>query len=222
MARNKFAGIFNQITASIVENAVDGQTIRELARKIGFAYSAVYKWVNVLEEYGVLSIEKKGNKNLIWVNKNFVYEQFLKLIEAIHSTEKERAFWKIVKHFSGIRFVKSTAAVIWTQGAYITGDFFDRIYYLEVREKSITSFCRLLQKYSIGYCFGEKIKKVRPLVCLKKEKDFKIVRKNGLPVMPLTELVKWCKSLELESILEKLNEIYKLGLKIKYAEIYRI
>ena len=38
--------------------------------------------------------------------------------------------------------------------------------------------------------------------------------------MPLFELVKWSKKLQLENILEQLNLLYGLKLKEKYAEVH--
>ena len=38
-------GIINEITTAIITEAKDGESIRSLASKIGFAYSAVYKWI---------------------------------------------------------------------------------------------------------------------------------------------------------------------------------
>ena len=62
--------IVNEITADIVKNAENGESIYSLAAKIGFAYSAVYRWISELEKYGVISLIRKGNKNVIKINKN--------------------------------------------------------------------------------------------------------------------------------------------------------
>ena len=54
--------IVNEITMNIVKNAEDGESIYSLASRMGFAYSAVYKWISELERYGVISLIRKGNK----------------------------------------------------------------------------------------------------------------------------------------------------------------
>jgi len=41
-----------------------------------------------------------------------------------------------------------------------------------------------------------------------------------LPLTTLEEVVKWCKKLKLEPILEQLNILYKIPIKQKYSEIY--
>lgn len=215
--------IINPITVNIIKNAKNGETIRNLANRIGFAYSAVYKWVSVLQDYDVLRLRKKGNKTIIGVNKNLIYKKFLQLYNAISTIEKDRKFWYLVKHLKlKIRFVKGTAIVIWTKGSYITGDFFDRLYSLEVYKKDLSPLKKVLQRNNIDYCTSEeKVKKInkRPLIYITTKRDFIIARKDGLPIMPLIELVKWCKKLFLDAVLEQLDLLYNLKLKIKYAEI---
>ena len=211
--------MINQITMSIIKHAKDGETIHSLAKKIGFAYSAVYHWVNVLEDYDILHMIKKGNKNIIKISKNEIYKRCMELNKSIDTVEKDKVFWNIVKRANlRVRFVQSTAVVIWTHGSYITGDFSDRVYFLEVAEKDTDNLKQLLKKYSISYT-EDKITEERPLIYIIKKKSFTTERKNGLPVMPLKELVSWCKRLYLDSILEQLNELYHLDLKIEYAEI---
>src|SRR3989344_8320988 len=124
--------IINQITSSIVKHDEDGKTIHSLTKKTGFAYSAVYKWIMILKDYDIIHLVEKGNKDIIKINKNNIYKKFIELDKAISTVEKDRFFWKIIKErVLRIRFVKSTAVVVWTQGGYITGDFLKNIYFLE-------------------------------------------------------------------------------------------
>jgi|SRR3989344_2874718 len=212
--------IINQITNSIIKNTKDGETIRRLAEKTGFAYSAVYKWVMILKDYEVISLIEKGNKSIIKINKNEIYRKFLELDNAVDIVEKDKVFWNIVKKIKiKIRFTKSTGVVIWTMGGYITGDFLDKIYFLEVYHKDLISFKKVLEKHNIAYSENEIINK-RPLILIKANKNkFKIKYKEELPVIPLNELIKWCKKLYLDNVLEQLNSIYNLNLKSKYSEI---
>src|SRR3989344_3915065 len=174
-------GMINEITASIVKNARDGESIHSLSAKIGFAYSAVYKWVSELEGYGVISLIRKGNKNVIKINRNLIYKKFKELSNAVSSIEKDRAFWDLIKTLRlRARFVKGTAAAIWTQGSFITGDFYDRIYFLEVDRKDLPSLKNILKKQGISYAEKE-ISAKRPLVCIIPGDGFRIARKGGLP-----------------------------------------
>ena len=187
----KIMKIVNEITVEIVKNAKDGESIYSLASKTGFAYSAVYKWVCELEKYGVINLIRKGNKNVIKINKNLIYNKFRELDYAISVIEKDNAFWEFIKSLKlKIRFVRGTAAVIWTRGSFITGDFYDRIYFLEVEDKDSDDLKKILEKRGIAYS-EDIINNKRPFVIIIKKQAFEIERKNGLPVMPLRELVEW-------------------------------
>lgn len=211
--------IVNKITLDIVKNAKDGESIRSLAAKIGFAYSAVYRWISELEKYGVINLIRKRNRNVIKINRNLIYKKFMELDNAVSVIEKDNIFWRLIRSLKlRARFAKGTAATIWTQGSFITGDFYDRIYFLEVYKKDKNALKKILRRYRIVYT-EKKLSSKRPLVYIISKEKFKIERKNGLPVMPLNELVKWCKELYLENILEQLDLLYRLKLKTQYSDI---
>ncbi len=211
--------VINEITVDIVKNAKDGESIYSLASKIGFAYSAVYKWISELEKYGVISLIRKGNKNVIKINKNLIYKKFKELDNAVSVIEKDNTFWGLVKTLKlKMRFVKGTAATIWTKGGFITGDFYDRIYFLEVEKKDGDKLKNSLKKEGIAYTEGTSNNK-RPLVWIIEKENLEIEKKDGLPVMPLRELVEWGKELHLDNILEQLDNLYNLGLNARYAEV---
>lgn len=75
-----------------------------------------------------------------------------------------------------------------------------------------------MKKQGIAYTEGE-MNNQRPLVWIIQKKDFRSEKKQGLPIMPLGELVSWSEELHLENILEQLNMLYNLGLNVKYAEV---
>ena len=211
--------IVNEITRNIVKNAEDGESIYSLALKMGFAYSAVYRWVSELERYGVISLIRKGNKNVIKINKNLIYKKFKELDDVVSIIERDNKFWKLVKTLKlRMRFVKGTATTIWTRGGFITGDFYDRIYFLEVDKKDVNTFKGVLKEERIAYTEG-KANNQRPLVWIVQRDNFKVERKDGLPIMPLNELVEWGKKLHLENILEQLDILYNLRLNVKYSEV---
>ncbi len=211
--------IINEITVEIVKNVKDKESIRSLASKTGFAYSAVYMWVAELEKYGVVNLIRKGNKNIITINRNAIYRKFKELDDAVSVVEKDNCFWKLTKTLKlKMRFVKGTAAAIWTRGSFITGDFYDRIYFLEVEKKESDSLKKALKKEGISYTEGEGSRK-RPLVWIAQKERIKVERENSLPVMPLQELITWAKKLHLENILEQLERTHHVGLHAKYSEV---
>jgi len=212
--------IINEITIKIIRNAGNGESIRSLANKTGFAYSAVYNWILRLEKYGVIKIMRKGNKNVIKMNKNLIYQKFIELDDAVSIIEKDKEFWELIRNTKlRIRFVKGTAIAIWTKGSFITGDFYDKIYFLEVFPRDINFLKKILNEKNIAYTEGSLINK-RPLVCIIPRKSFRTAKINSLPAMPLKELVEYCKRLYLDNVLEQLDLLYKLNLNERYSEIY--
>ena len=213
--------VINPITSAIVKNAMDGETIKSLSDKIGFAYSAVYKWIMVLKEHDVIYLIEKGNRSIIKVNKNNIYRKFIELNDAVAIVEKDRMFWDLIKNIKlKIRFIESTAIVVWTQGSYITGDFLEKIYFLEVYHRDLNRLKKILKKQKIDYSEKREMTGKRPVVYLTSCKnEFRIKHREGLPVVPLQELVRWCKKLHLENVLEQLDSLYSLNLSAKYSEI---
>lgn len=213
--------IINEITIKIIRNARDGESIRSLANKIGFAYSAVYSWILKLEEYEVIRIIRKGNKNIIKINnKNVIYHKFRELDNAVSVIDKNNEFWEFIKNTKlRIRFVKGTAITIWTKGGFITGDFYDKIYFLEAVEKDINFLKKELDKKNITWTENNLINK-RPLIYIIPKKKFDVEDINNLSVMPLKELVKYCKKLYLDNVLEQLDLLYNLRLNERYSEVY--
>lgn len=212
--------IINEITNSIVKNAREGETIRSLSKRTGFAYSAVYKWIMILRDYDIIHLVEKGNKNVIKINKNEIHKKFIELDSAISAVEKDKIFWNVIKKTKlRIRFIESTAIVILTKGSYITGDFLEKIYHLEVYHKDLNSFKKILERHNIS-CSANGITNSRPLIYIHPNKSkFKINYAEGLPVMLLQELIKWCEKLQLDNVLEQLDYLYNLKLGAKYSEV---
>ena len=205
----------------IIRNAIDGESIRSLANKIGFAYSAVYGRILELEKYEVIRIIRKGNKNIIKINnKNVIYNKFRELDNVVSVIDKNNEFWEFIKNIRlKIRFVRGTAITIWTKGGFITGDFYDKIYFLEIIEKDINSLKKELNKKNIAWT-ENKLTNTRPLVYIIPKNEFKVQKANNLPVIPLKELVAYCKELYLDNVLEQLDLLYNLGLNKRYSEVY--
>ena len=213
--------IINEITIKIIRNVKDGESIRSLANKIGFAYSAVYGWILELEKYEAIRIIRKGNKNIIKINNNnVIYNKFRELDNVVSVIDKNNEFWKFIKNTKlRIRFVMGTAITIWTKGGFITGDFYDKIYFLEAVKKEVNLLKKVLDERNMAWT-ENKLTNKRPLVYIIPKKEFKVEYIDNLPVMPLRELVDYCKELYLDNILEQLDLLYGLGLNKKYSEVY--
>ena len=167
-----------------------------------------------------IKIIRKGNKNIIKINKNLIYGKFKELDNAVSVINKDNEFWILIKSTKlRIRFTKSTAITIWTKGGFITGDFYDKVYFLEVAKEDINSLKRILDEKNITWTEDKLINK-RPLVYIIPKKEFAIKKLNNLPVMPLKELVEYCSNLYLDNVLEQLDLLYNLGMNKRYSEVY--
>ncbi len=211
--------IINPVTAAIIKQAKDGDTIREVAKKTGFAYSAVYRRVTELARHDMFEVKDEGNRKRIYAKHTALYSQFTGLIKSVSEAEQDKAFWTFIRKTKlKVRLAGGAAISLWTRGSYITGDFFDRIYILEVAAKDLDNLKKELNKHKITYTDGDK-NEVRPLIFLSAKKDFSMERIEGIPVMPLKELVEWCKKLNLDAVLEHLDTLYNLNLKTRYSEV---
>ena len=218
--------IINPVTAAIIKDAKDGNTIREISMKTGFAYSAVYRWVMELAKHDMFEVRDEGNRKRIYAKHIPLYSQFAGLIRSVGEADKDKTFWKFVRKTNlKVRLAGGAAVSLWTRGSYITGDFFDRVYMLEVAENDLNNLKNKLDRHKISYTDGDK-KEARPLVFLVPLKNdarnapFYVERIENIPVMPLKELVEWCKKLNLDAVLEQLNALYGLGLKTRYSEVH--
>lgn len=211
----------NPITIEIIKKTKDMDNIRGIAKKTGFAYSAVYNWINKLSKLGIFVLEKKGNKTQIKIINNEIYIAFKQLIEKVIEHKKDLSFWNfIAKTHLKLRLGKETSAVILTKGGYITNDFYNQIYHVEISKKDYPFLCKELIRNKIN--FSKKIGNIisKPFIIIKENNKFKVQKTNGLPLTPLIEVVKWCKKLKLEPILEQLSLIHNLPLKDKYSEVF--
>ncbi len=211
--------IINPVTAAIIKEAKDGDTIREIAMRTGFAYSAVYRWVTELAKHDMFEVKDEGNRKRVYAKHTTLYIQFAGLIRSVNEADRDKAFWAFIRKTGlKVRLVGGTAISLWTRGSYIPGDFFDKIYMLEVVAKDLNKLRSELDRHKISYTEGEK-KEARPLVFMSTKKEFSIERIEGIPVMPLKELVEWCEKLNLDAALEHLDALYGLGLKTRYSEV---
>jgi len=212
--------IINPVTAAIIKESKDGDTIREIARKAGFAYSAVYRWVVELAKHDMFEVKDEGNRKRIYAKHTALYSQFAGLIKSVSEAEQDKAFWAFIRKTNlKVRLSRGAAISLWSRGSYVTGDFFDRIYMLEVAAKDLDNLKNELDRHKISYTEGGK-KETRPLVFLAIKKNFSSEKIEGIPVMPLKELVEWCKKLDLDAVLEQLDALYNLGLKTRYSEVH--
>jgi len=118
-------------------------------------------------------------------------------------------------------FCESTAVSIWTDGYYWTG--FTRGFRpvnVAVRKKDLGFWGDFFRKKGIRYALeGERRTLYGQVYVLHPKRQLKSVRKNGLRVIPLEDVVSFCLERELtyEPALEYLDERYGIGYEKREA-----
>lgn len=116
------------------------------------------------------------------------------------------------------------AVFVWTRGGYQVDRFFGFYpIHLKIRRSDLRKWSRFFK--SKGQRFYVKDQPLRETLfglfyILYPETDFKVEKMEGLHVIPLKETVEFCESkiYSYEPALEMLDEMYNLGLGVKYKE----
>ncbi len=122
-------------------------------------------------------------------------------------------------------FTEKDAVFMWTKGGYQVGRFsgFYPIH-IKVRKSDLKKWKSFFQQNGMMFHVSDKPLKetfFSIFYVLHPEDNFSTKEIDKLMVIPLKETVEFCKKniFNYEPALEMLNEMYKLGLKIKYKEI---
>src|SRR3989338_10405794 len=108
--------IINPVTAAIIKHAKDGNTIREISMKTGFAYSAVYRRVAELAKHDMFEVKDEGNRKRIYAKHTPIYSQFTSLIRSVNEADQDRIFWAFIKKTSlKVRLAGGAAISLWTR-----------------------------------------------------------------------------------------------------------
>ena len=210
------ATIVTPVAAAVIRAARDGDTILAVAKRTGFAYSAVHRAIRALAEAGVIRVEPAGRRSRIRL-AGPLYRQYAAFIEAIAIEERDRSFWVVVRAAKGVRLARGSAAAVWTHGGYITGDFAERVYEVEAAPDAARRFAGALAKAGVASS-KDGDPAARPFVRIRIVRRCPVERVSGVPVMPLPEFVRWCKRVALEPVLEQVDKMYGLSLGAKYSE----
>ncbi len=140
-------------------------------------------------------------------------------IQGIVENEMDYAF--LEKAGKDYAFCENTAVSIWTDGYYWTG--FTRGFKpvnLAVRGRDLAFWRDFFRKKGISYALeGESRTLYGQVYVLHRKRQLKSVRKNGLRVVPLEDVVNFCLERELtyEPALEYLDEKYGIGYERREA-----
>lgn len=212
--------LINPYIAKIVISTVDGDSIRQVSRKIKESYGWTYKWVLELEKAGVL--KRKGQE--IFLNKNnWFYQEIKKLVKKSFRYNLSLSDAYLLPNLSGLDYIftNTDAVFIWTKGGYNIGRNKNSYpIFMDILEKDKSDWEKFFSRINIFYTFkNERKKRIYFVISIKDkiEKEYS----DGVPILPLAKTVEWAKEyrFNFEPALEMLDRMYDLKIGIKYAEI---
>ena len=211
--------LINPYIAKILVSAKNGDSIRNISKKIQESYGWTYKWVSELEQVGAL----KRKKQEIHINKNnSFYKKAIKFVNSSLSSNLNLNDAYLLPNLIGLEYIFTgiDAVFIWTKGGYNIGRSKNSYpIFIEILEKDKNGWQKYFLKLKIGYAFrNERKKGIYFVISFSKtiEKEYC----GGVPVLPLAKTVEWAKtySFNFQPALEMLDELYNLGIGVKYAE----
>ena len=211
--------LINPYTAKIAIAARDGDSIRQISKKINESYGWTYKWMSELEGIGVI----KRKKQEIYIDKNSkFYKEMVRLIKTSLRDNLSLSDAYLLPNLAGLEYIftDTDAVFIWTKGGYNIGRSKDSYpIFIEILENDKNSWEGFFSKLNIKYAFrNERKKGIYFVVSLSKSIEKEYCERN--PVLPLIKTIEWAKeySFNFQPALEMLDEMYNLNIGIRYAQ----
>ena len=211
--------LINPYTAKIAIAAQDGDSIRQISKKINESYGWTYKWMSELEGIGVI----KRKKQEIYIDKNSkFYKEMVRLIKTSLRDNLSLSDAYLLPNLAGLEYIftDTDAVFIWTKGGYNIGRSKDSYpIFIEILENDKNSWEGFFSKLNIRYAFrNERKKGIYFVVSLSKSIEKEYCERN--PVLPLIKTIEWAKeySFNFQPALEMLDEMYNLNIGIRYAQ----
>ena len=188
-------------------------SISSVSKRINLSYGWTQKWVKELVKEGILKEKWRG---FSLQEDNESYKKIIKFIES--SLSGVGLYYSILK-LMGINYclTKTDAVYFWTEGKYNIARYRDFYpIFVKINKVDYTMFkwyCKKLNlkinaKKGVFYSFEI-------------SNDFSFIKKSGYSVEPLDETLQFMKKniYKFEPALEMIDEMYKIGLNIKYKEV---
>jgi len=210
--------LINPYVGKIAVAARDGDSIRNISKKIRESYGWTYRWALELEKIG--AIKRKGQE--IRINKKNRFFRGLSRFVASSAANLNLNDAYLLPNLTGLEYIfTSTDSVfIWTKGGYNIGRSRDSYpIFIEVLEKDKAAWQKFFLKLGIKHAFKNiRRKGIYFVVTLSKEIQKEYC--DNIPFLPLKKTVEWARkySFNFQPALEMLGKLYNLNIGVKYAE----
>lgn len=211
--------LINPYITKIIISARNGDSVRSISKKIMESYGWTHKWVCELEKIGAI---RRKKQRITIIKENHFYKEASKFMISSLKNNLSLSDAYLLPNLTGLNYIFTNidAVFIWTKGGYNIGRNRDSYpIFIEILEKDKSDWEGFFSKIKIAHTFKNENKKgIYFIISLKEiiEKEYC----NGIPVLPLADTVEWAKKyrFNFEPALEMMDELYNLGLGIKYAE----
>ena len=209
--------IINKHVAKISLALEEEDSILRLSKKINSSYGWTHKWINRLEDIGVI----KAEKGVKIIDKDF-FEEFKSLSKSVLEKKIELEDAYLLPNMTGMdyAFTKLDSVFLWTKGGYQIGRSKENYpIFIEVLRNELKDWEEFFKDLSIDYSIEERQGSGIYFVLFPKDK-IGSEEKDNLQVIPLKETVRWAKKYgaNFQPALEMLDEMYDLDLNIEYKE----
>ncbi|MEK6983780.1 MAG: hypothetical protein AABX33_04360 [Nanoarchaeota archaeon] len=211
--------LINPYIAKILVSAKDGDSVRNISKKIQESYGWTYKWILELENIGVIARKKQE----VYINKNCrFYKDIAKFIKGSLVSNLSLIDAYLLPNLMGLAYIFTgiDAVFIWTKGGYNIGRSKTSYpIFIEILEKDKNAWKKYFSKLDLTFTFkNERKKGIYFVVSLSKTIEEEYC--ENMPVLSLAKTIEWAKkySFNFQPALEMLDEMYNLKIGIKYAQ----
>ncbi len=213
--------MINPHVAKISLALKEGDSILNLSKKIGSSYGWTYNWIIKLEELGVITRE-----NGIQITDQEMLNMFRDLGKELIKKRLDLKDAYLIPNFSGVKYAytKTDAVFMWTKGGYqIARSKSDYPIFIKILKEDVESWKTHFDEFSIDIKIEQRGGKGIYFVLFPVD-DFESEWVENVSVIPLDETVDWAEKYygNFQPALEMLDDMYDLGLGIKYKERVKI
>lgn len=211
--------VINPHVTKILLAVDDGDSITRIAQKTGGSYGWTHRWVERLEELGVLARDDG-----VHVDDVAVREAYEAVAQTVLARELDLEDAYLLPNFAGLeyRYTQTDAVYLWTKGGYQIGR--NRVNYpifLDVLADDEDAWQQFFAAYGVDVCIAERDSTVDGIYYVlfpQAELEYEWVEHTAVP--PLAETVDWAEQYRanFQPALEMLDELYDLELDVTYRE----
>lgn len=196
-----------------------GDSISRIARKTGGSYGWTHRWIERLEEQGVIARDDG-----VYVQDEAVQEAYEAVAQTVvrRGLDLEDAY--LLPNFTGLtyRYAKTDAVYLWTKGGYQIGrNQDDYPIFLDVVADDVDAWEAFCDEFGVDYRIGERETDAGGIYyVLFPQDNFDVEWVENAAVPPLAETVDWAEqyAANFQPALEMLEEMYDLELGMTYRE----